>query len=131
MKQITIVSHSRPGLTADICEVLADRGVNIETLDAVEMAEVDVVTLTVDKYDEALQALHDAGINAVVEDVVLLKVKDRPGALAEVTRRFRDADVYLRSIRMLGRKRGSALLAISMDRSDEAMELIKDLLVKE
>ncbi len=131
MKQITIVTHSRPGLTADISEVLADNKVNIETLDAIEMADVDVVTLTVDKYDLAIQALHGAGIDAVVEDVLLLKIKDKPGALAEVSRRFRDADIHLRSLRVLGRKRGSALLAICMDRSEEAMELIKDLKVKD
>lgn len=131
MKQITIVAHRGPGLTADISEVLAASNVNIETLDALEMADVDVITLTVDRYDEALQALHDANIDAVIEDVVLLRIKDKPGSLAEVARRFRDTNIYLRSLRVLGRSKGSALLAISMDQTDEAMELIKDLRIEE
>ncbi len=126
MKQIVIVCESKEGLVAEIAETLAGRNINIESIDAEESGNVDVVTLTVDKYDEALQALLGIGINAVTEDVVLLRLADQPGALARVAKRFKENRIHLRSIRLIHRDRGEAIVAVSMDRTDEAMELVKE-----
>lgn len=126
MKQIVIVCESKEGLVAEIAETLAGRNINIESIDAEKSGNVDVVTLTVDKYDEALQALLGIGINAVTEDVVLLRLADQPGALARVAKRFKENRIHLRSIRLIHRDRGEAIVAVSMDRTDEAMELVKE-----
>ena len=129
MKQIVIVCRTKQGLVAEIAATLAERGINIESIDAEESGNVDVVTLTVDKYDEALQALLDLGINAVTEDVVLLRLPDKPGSLARVAKRFMDNNIHLRSIRLIHREDGEAIVAVSMDRSDEAMELVKEYMI--
>jgi len=129
MKQLVVVCESRQGLVAEIAETLAGRGINIESIDAEESGSIDVVTLTVDKYDEALQALLDIGINAVTEDVVLLRLPDRPGALARVAKQFKDNRIHLRSIRLIHRDRGEAIVAVSMDRSDEAMQLVREYMI--
>ena len=73
--------------------------------------------------------LRDAGYDAITEDAVVINVKDQPGALAKVMRRLNDAGVDMRSMRILHRQAGEAMVAISMDRNDEAMRLIDDLLV--
>lgn len=130
MKQIVIVCKTREGLVAEIAETMAERGINIESIDAEESGNIDVVTLTVDKYDEALQALLDIGINAVTEDVVLLRMPDKPGALATVAKRFKDHKIHLRSIRLIHRSRGEAIVAVSMDRTDEAMKLVREFMIQ-
>jgi hypothetical protein len=129
MKQITIVTPARSGLVADISNHLGSVGINIESLDAAVVREWDIVQLTVSDYDQALTVLRDAGFDAITEDAVVINVKDRPGALAEVTRRLNEAGVDMRSMRILHRQAGEAMVAISMERSDEAMALIDDLLV--
>lgn len=126
MKQIVIVCEPKEGLVAEIAETLANRGINIESIDAEESENVDVVTLTVDKYDEALQALLDIGINAVTEDVVLLRLPDEPGALAKVAKKFKENSIHLRSIRLIHRDLGKAIVAVSMDRTEKALELVKE-----
>ena len=131
MKQIMIIKHGHAALTSEITEALAARGVNIETLNAREVEDLDVVTLTVDRYDDALQALRDVSIDAITEDAVLLRIRDEPGALAKVAKRFKDAGVHLRSIRIIHRRQDWAVVAISMDRTEEAMSLVKDLLITE
>jgi hypothetical protein len=130
MKQIVVVCETRDGLVAEIAETLADRRINIESIDAEESGNIDVVTLTVDKYDEALQALLDIGIHAVTEDVVLLRMPDRPGALATVAKRFKDNKIHLRSIRLIHRSGGKAIVAVSMDRTDEAMKLVREFMIQ-
>lgn len=129
MKQITIVAEVKAGLVADISRRLGDAGINIESVDAFEARTWDIVQLTVSDYDRALQVLRDGGYDAISEDAVVINVKDEPGALAQVTRRLYDGGVDMRSMRLLHRQAGEALVAISMDRTDVGMQLISDLLV--
>ena len=131
MKQITIVTESRRGLTADIAGVLAEEGINIETLDAEEVEGADVVTLTVDRYNRALAALRDGGYPAVTEDAMLVRIEDEPGALAKVAVRFKEADIPVRSIRIIRRRNGFGIVAISTERTAAAKELVRDLLIAE
>ncbi len=129
MKQITIVTIAHDGVVADISIKLGEAGINIESLDAFAVRGWDIVQLTVDDYNHALQVLRDVGYDAITEDAVVINVKDQPGALAKVTRRLADAGVEMRSMRILHRKNGEALVAISMERTDAALRSIDDLLV--
>lgn len=129
MKQITIVESDRPGLAADITEALAAVEVNIESLTAESTGSAMVAILTVDKYDEALRALTAKGFQAFSEDVIVIQVEDRPGELARIMRRFKDANINLRSIRPIRRSGDKALVALGTERTQEAMELVKDVLV--
>ena len=131
MKQITIVTESRRGLPADIAGLLAEEGINIETLDAEEVEGADVVTLTVDRYNRALAALRDGGYPAVTEDAMLVRIEDEPGALAKVAVRFKEADIPVRSIRIIRRRNGFGIVAISTERTEAAKELVRDSLIAE
>ena len=128
MKEIVVVTHNRPGLVADISEALAAREINIETMAAEELHDTAIVELTVDRYDEALHCLRDAGFDAVTEDALVIRLPDEPGALAKVARRFKDADIDLKSVRIIRRQGGSAFVALAADRSAEARALVKDYL---
>ncbi len=127
MKQITIVTENHPNLFADITNALASRDINIESMDAEEIQGLEVVTLMVDQYDKALQALRDASLHAVTEDAVVLRIRDEPGALAKVAQRFKDEDVHIRSIRVIYRQDDWGLIAISMDRTERALAVVRDL----
>ncbi len=129
MKQITIVVKDRPGLLADISEAMLKAGVNIESLDAEQVGGSAAIIMSVDKYDVALRALANTPFKAVTEDAILVKLDDRPGALAEIARRFKDAGINLRSIRTLSRDAGKSIVAISTPRTEEAMKLVEDVLI--
>ena len=129
MRQITIVTEHSAGILARISEVLAGRGINIETLDAETIDEHGVAILTVDRYDEALAALRDAGLPAVSEDAIVIRIADEPGALARISRRFDDASIRLRSVRIIGRGKGYGLVALSTERTERALELVRDELI--
>jgi hypothetical protein len=129
MKQITIVEADRPGLAADLTEALAGANVNIETLDAESIGSAMIAVLSVDKYDEALRALAAKGFQAFSEEVIVIQVEDRPGELARIMRRFKDANINLRSIRPIRRSGNKAFVALGTERTQEAMELVRDVMV--
>ena len=130
MRQITIIAENRIGLLAEVSEALASGNINIETLDAEGVDNYGILILTVDKYDEALQLINKIPhIRAITEDAILIRLLDKPGALAKIAKRFKDSNINLRSIRILRRDTGHSLVAISAERTKDALELVKDVLI--
>jgi hypothetical protein len=132
MKQLSIISENRIGVVTEITEALAAANVNIESIDAETIGEHIVVVLNVNKYDAALQAVHQLkNMRIITEDAILVKLNDEPGALARIARRFTDAGIELRSIRFMERNSEYSLVAISTDRTANALALVADVLVSQ
>lgn len=130
MKQLTVITESRKGLVAELTETLAADDINIKGLDAKSFDNNAVIILIVDKYDLALQALNKiSGVQVISEDAILIRLKDEPGAVAKIARRFTDSDIDLRSIRILQRDGDYGLVAISCERTEDALTLVEDVLV--
>ncbi len=130
MKQLTIITENRLGVVTTITEALAAEQINIDSLTASLAGGEVVVVLNVDHYDEALQIIHNLNnMRIVTEDAILVKLKNEPGALAKIARRFTDAGIGLRSISFIHRNQNFGLVAISADRTEEALQLVADVLV--
>jgi len=129
MKRITVIVENRPGVVADITAALADRGVNLETIDIEPGHDPGVVNLTVDKYDMALRALADSGFKAVSEDALVIRVKDEPGAIARIAARFKERQLGIRSLHILRRAGDHSLVSLVADDAAAARELVADELV--
>lgn len=129
MKEISVLVKDHPGVLAAIAELLARRDVNIEEINAEALGGTGVIHLQVDRYDEALKALRDAGYRAMTEDCLLIRLADEPGALAQIAKRFMDAQINIRSIHIVDRKEGVSIAAVSTDRTEQAMQLLKDVLI--
>jgi hypothetical protein len=129
MRQITVLVDDRPGVLADISSALADRGINIDTLVCDAAEEHGVVSLSVDRYDESLIALRDAGFQAISEDALVLRLPDEPGALAKAAVRFKDAGINIRSLRILRREGGVTLVSLVSEDNERAKPLVDDFLV--
>ncbi len=108
---------------------MAKNGINIETMQAETIGGSGILIMTVDKYDLALKKLRDASFNAITEDSLLIKLKDEPGALAKIAKRFKDANINIRSFHIISRDGDNSIAAISTERTANAIELVKDVLV--
>jgi len=130
MKQISVIANNRMGLVAEITTLLAGHEINIISLDAESVDDNAVVVLTVAEYEDAfrlLQSMDD--VSVISEDIILVKLTDKPGALAEVAARFKDAGVAMQSMHIIGRGPEQSVVAISAERASEARELVEDLLI--
>src|SRR5688500_12522499 len=114
MKEITIiVPPDRPGTVADIAERLAVRGINIDQMNVIDDHSHGVIRLEASPYDEALRVLSDAGYNAMSEDVIVIRIKDEPGAMAKVAARFREPQINIHAMRFARREGGSAVVMLA------------------
>lgn len=124
MKNLRVVVPNRPGLLAELTEVLAARGVDIAQI-VVETHDAGaVVRMEVQDEDAALGALTEAGYPAVSDDVLLARIEDRPGSLASLSRRLADANLNIRSLHHVRRESGFALVAVSTDDNGRARDLL-------
>ena len=94
---LTIYVDDRPSELARLGGVLGRAGVNIEGFCAVTsgggQAEIHVL---VEDAAEALAALAAAGLEVGLEqEVAVVQLEDRPGALGDVSRRLGDAGINL------------------------------------
>jgi hypothetical protein len=94
--QLTVSVEDRPGAAAEVAEAVAREGINIDAVCCVPSGATADLYLVVEDASAARQALGSAGLSVSGEQEVLLhQVEDRPGVLAEVTRRAADAGVNL------------------------------------
>ncbi len=95
VRQLAVFLENKPGTLADMCDALADQGINIMALTVSDTVDHGVVRMVVDKPDEATHLLGEGSMMVVETDVVALEVANRPGSLAELARKCSEADINI------------------------------------
>lgn len=129
MKQITVLTRKHPDELARVTALLGEAGVNIEEIDAERLEETGVIVLSVDRYDEALRVLADHGLRAITQNALVIRIEDKPGALAAVARQLLDANVDTRSMHILRRADGASLVSLVVSDHQKASELLASVVV--
>ena len=124
MNRIIVLARNEVGVIADISRALSDEGINIETIDAEELDGKGIVTLTTDAYDDALRVLTDAGFKTVSDHSLVLRIPDKPGALAKIAERFKSAGVNIQSLHIVERQAHHTIVALSADDRGKAEALV-------
>lgn len=129
MKSIKLLAEDRPGLVADITEILGSHDINIEDLDGRIMDSQAVVEMIVDKPHDAVMALRQKGFKVVSNELVVIRIVDQPGASAKITRELNEAKLSIRGISTMHRQDGYCYVALSTDNDDVARKLLHDVLI--
>lgn len=126
MQRITVVSHNRPGVLAEVTDLLAFKGISMISIVAEARGSDGVIHIDLDDKDcdAALAELTAACYNAVTEDVLLARIQDRPGAVAHLSRRLLEANLDVRGLNMVQRDDGWAVVAIATNDNTLAREVL-------
>ena len=112
-ERILITVDNRVGMLAGITSVLAGAGINVESVNAQTAGERGAIVMTVSDTDRALSVLSQAGYKAVSDDAVVVRLRDKPGALAGMAERLKQAGVNIQNLHILSRHDGFALIALT------------------
>lgn len=130
MKQITILTRSDSDIIAEVTVLLANAGVNIDSITGEHYGTQAIVNVTVDNEEAALYVLQKRlDWQIVSEDAVIVRIKDELGSLAKLAGRLASAHVMIRSIRFVERHEGNALVAVSAENIESARGALSDILV--
>lgn len=131
-RRLTIVfPEAKEGQLAHMTTALADANINLVDLDAEEIENIGVVHITLgeEDFDTAFVVLRDSGHQVLPREVLLVKIEDRPGALAKLAVKLAEAKVNVRSMRIVKREDGYCLAAIVPAPADIARAVLADKVV--
>lgn len=95
--QLTLTLVPRPGVLAKLARTLADAGVNIMAISARDTAGRTKIRLLVNKPARAKRALRKAKYHATEEPAFVMRLPNKPGALARVAGRLAQARITIKS----------------------------------
>lgn len=93
--QFVVFLENRPGALAELAEVLAGAGVNIEAMLLEGSLDFGNVRLHVSSPRKAEKALKDAGYQYRMGEAITINLGNEPGALAEVARKLAKAKINI------------------------------------
>ncbi len=125
MKQITVFVENRVGALAEVTEALGGVGVNIKSISAQGEGAKGVIRLITEDERTAVSVLEKTGFKFAVGDVMVIKLKHRPGELAKVARKLARAGVNVECIYQLISDKEGAELVLKPENLDAAMKALK------
>jgi len=93
--QLSVGMENTPGQLGRVCRVLAQADVNIRGICVADASDVSVIRLLVSDTPAAERAFRQAGFAFSCQEVLLVELDDRPGALEDVAVRLGQAGVNL------------------------------------
>lgn len=123
LEEIVVAVDDRPGLLADIGELLGGAGVNIETLGAYDHDGFGVIHLVVDDGEDAGEILRANGFKVeMTRPVLTATIDDRPGELGRYCRRLTEAGVAISSAYVAKREGGETEMILAVDDLEAAQK---------
>ncbi|MBN1793415.1 MAG: ACT domain-containing protein [Candidatus Omnitrophica bacterium] len=125
-KQLSIFLENRLSGLAKICAVLSEAEINITALTIHDTVDHAIVRLIPDKHIKALLLLEQEGMHIVEQDVVVMDLDNKPGALASVVEKLARADISIDYAYCTASERQSfGCIVLKTSNIHQALELLR------
>jgi hypothetical protein len=114
--EVIVETDDRPGVIAEIGELLGQASVNIKAAAAVAHGGRGYLHFVVDRADRALAVLKVGGWKVrESREVLAVTIDDRPGELGRYARRLADAGVSITALYTAGERAGEKELIVAVN----------------
>ncbi len=96
MTQFSVMVENKRGALAEVCTKLAEKAVNILGMMAPEQPGVAPVRIVVNHLEAAKKVFDQLGLKYTEEQVLDVRLSDKPGALGKLTRKLSDNGIDIR-----------------------------------
>jgi hypothetical protein len=94
--QLSVIVENKRGALAELCTKLAEKAVNIVGLMVPDQPGLAPVRVVVNHADAARKVFDQLSLKYTEEQVLDVRVSDRPGALGKITRKLADNGIDIR-----------------------------------
>lgn len=122
IKQLSVFIANESGRVSEVTGLIGAAGINIRGFSVSDTIDYGILRLVVDKPDEALVALKQAGFTVREDAVICIDLPDQPGGLANVLRIVADAGVNIEYVYSLV----STFVVINVADVNRALHLLGD-----
>lgn len=96
MTQFSVMVENKRGALAEVCTKLAEKAVNILGMMAPDQLGLAPVRIVVNHLDAAKKVFDQLGLKYTEEQVLDVRLSDKPGALGKLTRKLSDNGIDIR-----------------------------------
>lgn len=123
INQLAVYTPNTTGNVYNVLKILGDNSINIECLNIADTAEFGILRMITDNNQKALELLTKNGFMANTCDLVSIKVKNEPGDLEKVLKKFSDKAIDIEYIYSFS-KDGVTQILIKTDDLNEAKSIL-------
>jgi hypothetical protein len=124
--QVTVFVENKPGRISHIARVLGKNGINIRAITISDRGEYGLINIITDDPNRANDALLKEGFSVSRKYVIGVLMKDRPGALADVTEYLNESGINVaNAYGFILKERDRAVLILEVDDFNKAEEVIR------
>ena len=115
----------------DISYILGKEKVNIENISATSVKDKAIILLQVRDEKRVAQILKKNGFNVIEDDSLILKLEDKPGELAKISKMLADNSISVDNLYIVSKDKNYTYVSIAVDRPRKARRILKDYLLEE
>jgi hypothetical protein len=127
MQAFLVELKNRPGEVAKLTEAISAKGINITGFTGAACGDSGSVCLITNDETSTRRTLQDAHYQVQERELVLATLPDRPGALAEATRRLANAGVNIEAAVPTGMSASGINVAFATDSATKARTALGDM----
>lgn len=124
-KWFSVTLDDRPGELAKLTGALSEKGVNLRTAAAATLGGKGIVNLITSDDAKTRDVLRTQRFTFAEDDVLVAKIDDKPGALAQVAKNLASARVNIRSVALLSNAGPKVEVALAVDNPEKAKPVLK------
>ena len=132
LNQLSLFLENKPGNVRKACRMLADSGINIETMALADTEQFGILRILVKDWQRAKEEFEKNGVIVRVSEVVALVVGHRPGGLADILDALDNACLNIEYMYGFSQRIGyeqqvadSAIIVFRFDNPDVAIETLQ------
>lgn len=126
IQQLSVLLENKPGYLHKACRVLAEAGINVETMALADKEEFGILRILVKETEEAIKVFEKYGFLVKGTEVIAARLPNRPGGLADLLQVM--ANTNLNVEYMYGfdtYNKGGAIIVLRFDDPEYALELLE------
>ncbi len=125
INQIAVFLENRQGRLSQLCNVLAQNGVNLKTMSIADTNDFGILRALTDDNDKAEKVLKDAGFTVSRADLLGVEVEDEPGCLAEVLKQLDVDGVNIEYLYSFATRKGKAVILFKVEDNAATLDILK------
>ena len=121
--EIFVVLENRPSTLGELCSLLAEKEINIESIGVFQ----DTAKLLVKNPSKAVKVLSKQDYTMEIRDVIRMELENRPGNLAEVTTKLGEKGINIEYCYATStQKTDSVSVILDVSDIDKAIGILKE-----
>ena len=127
IKQLSVFVENKSGKLAEVTELIAKSGININALSIADTTDFGILRIVVDKAEESAALLRAHSMTVSVCDIISVDLDDKPGKLAEALRILSENGIFVEYVYAFSSPLtgGLARVVIRVDETERADECLK------